>query len=63
MCAVDMPACLYYSVVCMQVNVIPVIAKADTISRSELSQFKARVRRGKEGCGDSDREGGLTLMQ
>ena len=26
-----------------QVNVIPVIAKADTISRSELSQFKARV--------------------
>ena len=30
--------------VCVQVNVIPVIAKADTISRSELTQFKARVR-------------------
>ena len=28
----------------VQVNIIPVIAKADTISRSELSQFKARVR-------------------
>ena len=27
----------------LQVNIIPVIAKADTISRSELSQFKARV--------------------
>ena len=26
-----------------QVNIIPVIAKADTISRSELPQFKARV--------------------
>ena len=24
-------------------NVVPIIAKADTISRSELSQFKARV--------------------
>lgn len=29
--------------VLIQVNIIPVIAKADTISRSELSQFKARV--------------------
>ena len=27
-----------------QVNIIPVIAKADTIARSELPQFKARVR-------------------
>ena len=26
-----------------QVNIIPVIAKADTVSRSELSSFKARV--------------------
>ena len=24
-------------------NVIPIIAKADTIARSELNQFKARV--------------------
>lgn len=34
--------------VCMKeldkrVNIIPVIAKADTVSRAELSQFKARV--------------------
>ena len=28
-----------------QVNIIPVIAKADTIARSELPQFKARVRK------------------
>jgi septin 6/8/11 len=26
-----------------QVNIIPVIAKADTIARSELPQFKARI--------------------
>ena len=26
-----------------QVNIIPIIAKADTIARSELPQFKARV--------------------
>ena len=26
-----------------QVNIIPVIAKADTVSRSELSSFKGRV--------------------
>ena len=35
--------------VCMQqldkkVNIIPVIAKADTISRTELQEFKGRVR-------------------
>ena len=49
---------LYYAIVdsiksldlvCMQqldkkVNIIPVIAKADTISRTELQEFKGRVR-------------------
>ena len=29
-----------------KVNIIPIIGKADTIARSELPQFKARVRGG-----------------
>ena len=33
----------YYCFFPHQVNIIPVIAKADTVSRSELSLFKARV--------------------
>ena len=28
-----------------QVNIIPIIAKADTIARSELADFKQRVRK------------------
>lgn len=30
----------------VQVNVVPIIAKADTIARSELNQFKGRVSEG-----------------
>lgn len=28
---------------CLQVNIIPVIAKADTISKSELHKFKIKI--------------------
>ena len=28
----------------LQVNVVPIIAKADTIAKSELKQFKEKVR-------------------
>ena len=31
-------------VVLLQVNVVPIIAKADTIAKSELKQFKEKVR-------------------
>lgn len=28
---------------CLQVNIIPIIAKADTISKSELHKFKIKI--------------------
>ena len=31
-------------IVLLQVNVVPIIAKADTIAKSELKQFKEKVR-------------------
>lgn len=34
----------YTIVVLLQVNVVPIIAKADTIAKSELKQFKEKVR-------------------
>lgn len=52
----------------VQVNVIPIIAKADTISRSELNQFKGRVSEkimGREERGKREergREEGITFF-
>lgn len=34
----------YTIVILLQVNVVPIIAKADTIAKSELKQFKEKVR-------------------
>ena len=31
-------------VLLLQVNIVPIIAKADTIAKSELKQFKEKVR-------------------
>ena len=34
---------LFFLLLCLQVNIVPIIAKADTIAKSELKQFKEKV--------------------
>lgn len=33
----------FFLLLCLQVNIVPIIAKADTIAKSELKQFKEKV--------------------
>ena len=33
----------FFLLLCVQVNIVPIIAKADTIAKSELKQFKEKV--------------------